>query len=227
MISAAVLPVLLQTDTWIYPVSAVGLTALICILQLISVKAGAHLSESYQPLPAVSADRVKNGPTDPVHGCSQRGCASSRLEILCLASAAGGFYRNVRKIRKTGKECENRNSHHTLRCGKSALCRLLIAEKADLPLAAAAFAAAVLFLLAMRTMRLWTPPAGAMAILPMLIGADQILWYPVQVFGGSVVLILAASVLSIQEKIARLIRTCPSGSNRDGTGISAMSFLWF
>lgn len=54
MISAAVLPVLLQTDTWIYPVSAVGLTALICILQLISVKAGAHLSESYQPLPAVS-----------------------------------------------------------------------------------------------------------------------------------------------------------------------------
>ncbi len=57
MISAAVLPVLLQTDTWIYPVSAVGLTALICILQLISVKAGAHLSESYQPLPAVSADR--------------------------------------------------------------------------------------------------------------------------------------------------------------------------
>ena len=74
MISAAVLPVLFQTDTWIYPVSAVGLTALICILQLISAKAGAHLSESYQPLPAVSADRVKN----------------SCIRILCMAVLSAG-----------------------------------------------------------------------------------------------------------------------------------------
>ena len=194
MISAAVLPVLLQTDTWIYPVSAVGLTALICILQLISVKAGAHLSESYQPLPAVSADRVKN----------------SCIRILCMAVLSAGvlplgwkfcvappllvaFTEMSEKSVKPGRSAKIAILI-TLCAAEGALCRLLIAEKADLPLAAAAFAAAVLFLLAMRTMRLWTPPAGAMAILPMLIGADQILWYPVQVFGGSVVLILAASV---------------------------------
>lgn len=166
MISAAVLPVLLQTDTWIYPVSRCRTDSSDLYFAADQRQSGSAFERILSAIArCICRPGEKQLYTDPVHGCSQRGCASSRLEILCCASAAGGFYRNVRKIRKTGKECENRNSHHTLRCRR---CSVPPADcgKADLPLAAAAFAAAVLFLLAMRTMRLWTPPAGAMAYSP-------------------------------------------------------------
>ena len=61
MISAAVLPVLLQTESWIYPISAVSLTGIVCILQSISVKAGVHQKVNYVPADPVSTAAVKKG----------------------------------------------------------------------------------------------------------------------------------------------------------------------
>ena len=194
MISAAVLPVLLQTDTWIYPVSAVGLTALICILQLISVKAGAHLSESYQPLPAVSADRVKN----------------SCIRILCMAVLSAGvlplgwkfcvappllvaFTEMSEKSVKPGRSAKIAILI-TLCAAEGALCRLLIAEKSRSASRRRSLCGSSAVSACYEDDETVDAAGRAMAILPMLIGADQILWYPVQVFGGSVVLILAASV---------------------------------
>jgi hypothetical protein len=54
-----------------------------------------------------------------------------------------------------------------------------------LPLTLAAVAAAVLMILILTKLKAYVPPAGALCILPMLIPAEKVMGYPLQILAGA------------------------------------------
>ncbi len=184
MISAAALPVLLQTESWIYPISAVSLTLVICGIQMVLEKKSCYPEVRYSPGPPMSAETAKEG----------------ILRILCAAAAAAVVLPIgwrfciappllVAFTELSGKSGAGKNPYKVV--ALVALCaaegtamRLLIAEKAGMPLTLAALMASAGFLLLMYLFKMWMPPAGAMAILPMLLKVEYLPLYPLQVLMG-------------------------------------------
>ena len=77
------------------------------------------------------------------------------------------------------------------------LCRFLLTIRLGLPLALSAVAAFLLLLLVFRVFRQYFPPAGALAILPMIIPMEALSWlFILQVAIGAAVFIVASIFLS-------------------------------
>ena len=71
-------------------------------------------------------------------------------------------------------------------CGLAgAVCRYVIHMSLNLPLTLAAVAAAVLMILILTKLKAYVPPAGALCILPMLIPAEKVVGYPLQILAGA------------------------------------------
>ena len=200
MISAVALPVLLQTESWIYPLSAVGLTLVICWIQMLLEKKGAYPEVNFQPGQPISRESAKDGGLRIL-------CAAVIAAVVlpigwkfCIAppllvaftelSGKGGAGKNPYKVVALVSLC----------AVEGAVMRLLLAEAAGMPLALAALMASAGFLLLMYLFKMWMPPAGAMSILPMLIPAENLILYPLQVFAGISVLTALAMILFQKRK---------------------------
>ena len=71
-------------------------------------------------------------------------------------------------------------------CGLSgAICRSVIHLSLGLPLTLAAVTATVLMILILTKLKAYVPPAGALCILPMLISAEKVAGYPLQILAGA------------------------------------------
>ena len=185
MISAMVLPVLLGTTSWVYPVSAVAMTVIIVALQFFFEKCSISEKEPFSPTPLPS----KRDSLDMLLRIILAGilifAAVSTGWQLCVAPpllvAFTEFSRRNCKARKTPVKTILLVS---LCAGAGALCRWTFSIMLGLPLALAAAAATAVTLLLMKGMKQYLPPAGAMAILPMLLPQERVLLFPVQAFIG-------------------------------------------
>ena len=189
MISAAVLPVLLGTESPVYLVAAITLTGLILLVSLLLERMGLRQAESFQPLPA------------PDGAVLRRTALKCVLGTACIVLALGLRFRfavapPMLVAFTEFMNPENKAKQQPLQaiglvfaCALAgALCRLLFTERLGLPLwTSTAAACGVAVLLMLRT-QMFLPPAAALTVLAMLIGADVLPLYPVQILVGITVL---------------------------------------
>ena len=185
LISAAVLPVMLGTESLGYLVAAVSLTALILLFSLLLERVGIRQRSSYRPVP-------------PPEGLAWvRILLRCALGVGCIALAVAlrAKYMAAPPMLVAFTEFMNpesrAKSHPVKAVSLIALCaaagaasRLALSVELGLPLTVSAIAAAILLLWLLREFQLLLPPAGALAVLAMLIPQQDLLQYPVEVFLG-------------------------------------------
>lgn len=198
IISAAVLPVLLGTRGWVYPVSATVLALVCVLLRLYLEHCGYARRELVRPHRGVWGGvwaflmRVTFVAiwTTPAVACS---CPFAAAPPLLVAYTQ--FSRRRNPIRR-----------HPLKavlpvviCACfGAVCRGVFTEWAGWSVGISVALATVGVTGYFRVTRFYFPPAAAMAILAFLIPADQLWLYPAEAFAGIAALVYAERFLTVR-----------------------------
>lgn len=200
MISAMVLPILLGTTSWVYPVSAVAMTALIVGLQFFFEKYGICQKESFFPTPWPSKrDSLDMFLRIVLSGIFIFAAVSTGWQLCAAPPLLVAFTEFSRRNCKARKMPVKTVLLISLCGGAGALCRWAFSIMLGLPLTLAAAVAAAVTLLLMKGMKQYLPPAGAMAILPVLLPQESILLFPIQVFVG-VSMLMGMALLFFRNK---------------------------
>lgn len=196
MISAAVLPVLLGTESVIYPISAIVMTTLVMLAELALTKAKLRGEEEFVPVPLPE----KRDIADMLLRIGLAGIVAVAALFagwrFCIAPPIlVAFTEFSRRTCGARKKPVLAVSVIFACAAAGALCRGLFCVWLGLPLTIAAVAAMIAVLAVVRGTGLYLPPAGALAILPMIIPEDALLLYPVQVLVGTGAFMAAALFL--------------------------------
>lgn len=194
-VSAIVLPVMMQTKSFIYPISAVVLTILVIGFHQLFLKMKIREDEEYIPVMLNSKDDI----------------IDTALRIVCVAIV--GFvaiYFNYKFIiappllvaftefSRPRNKVRNKPIKTVLVITGCALVgslsRYLLTIKLELPLTLSALIATLIMLLILTYTKMYMPPVGAITILSMIIPQSSVITYPLQIFVGSVVIILLSRV---------------------------------
>lgn len=194
-VSAIVLPVMMQTKSFIYPISAVVLTILVIGFHQLFLKMKIREDEEYIPVMLNSKDDI----------------IDTALRIVCVAIV--GFvaiYFNYKFIiappllvaftefSRPRNKVRNKPIKTVLVITGCALVgslsRYLLTIKLELPLTVSALIATLIMLLILTYTKMYMPPVGAITILSMIIPQSSVITYPLQIFVGSVVIILLSGV---------------------------------
>lgn len=194
-VSAIVLPVMMQTKSFIYPISAVVLTILVIGFHQLFLKMKIREDEEYIPVMLNSKDDI----------------IDTALRIVCVAIV--GFvaiYFNYKFIiappllvaftefSRPRNKVRNKPIKTVLVITGCALVgslsRYLLTIKLELPLTVSALIATLIMLLILTYTKMYMPPVGAITILSMIIPQSSVITYSIQIFVGSVVIILLSRV---------------------------------
>lgn len=194
-VSAIVLPVMMQTKSFIYPISAVVLTILVIGFHQLFLKMKIREDEEYIPVMLNSKDDI----------------IDTALRIVCVAIvgfvaiyfdfkfviappllvAFTEFSRPRNKVRNKPIKTVLAITGCAL---VGSLSRYLLTIKLELPLTVSALIATLIMLLILTYTKMYMPPVGAITILSMIIPEISVITYPLQIFVGSVVIILLSRV---------------------------------
>lgn len=194
-VSAIVLPVMMQTKSFIYPISAVILTILVIGFHQLFLKMKIREDEEYIPVMLNSKDDI----------------IDTALRVVCVAIvgfvaiyfdfkfviappllvAFTEFSRPRNKVRNKPIK-----TVLVITCCAlvGSLSRYLLTIKLELPLTVSALIATLIMLLILTYTKMYMPPVGAITILSMIIPEISVITYPLQIFVGSVVIILLSRV---------------------------------
>lgn len=193
MISATTLPVLMGTETIIYPISAVTMTLLTVLSQYILERSGRYEHEKFTALPRPDASRWL--------------CAAVRTVVaavlafplihlglgLCVAPPLLVAFTEFSNPESGARRKPLKTVLIIIGCAVcGAALRYLLCVLARLPLTAAAALSVLVSLIIMRAAKQYIPPAGALGMLSMIIPADALLLYPLEIAAGASVFMLAA-----------------------------------
>ena len=193
MISAAALPVLMDTETIIYPISAVTMTLLTVTAQFLLEKFGRYEHEEFTPLP--TPDRFK------WLSALLRTATAAVLAVpvihfgvnFCVAPPLLVAFTEFSNPAGKARSKPVKTVFIITGCALSGgIFRLVLCELLPLPLTVAAILSVACALVIMRSAGQYIPPAGALAVLPMIIPAKALLIYPAEIFAGASLLMLAA-----------------------------------
>ena len=184
-VSAVILPIMMQTESFVYPASAFVLTLIIVALHTLFLKCGIRSDEDYVP-------KRLNSKTDYID-------AVLRVISVGIVGAVAFMsgYRFViappllvvfTEFSRPGNKACNKPFKTiavvTLCAVIGAVCRYFINISLGMPLAVAAAVAAVLLLAVIHKSRMFMPPAGAITILAMIIPETAVMTFPVQILCG-------------------------------------------
>lgn len=194
-VSAIVLPVMMQTKSFIYPISAVVLTILVIGFHQLFLKMKIREDEEYIPVMLNSKDDI----------------IDTALRMVCVAIV--GFvaiYFNYKFIvappllvaftefSRPRNKVRNKPIKTVLVITGCALVgslsRYLLTIKLELSLTVSALIATLIMLLILTYTKMYMPPVGAITILSMIIPEISVITYSLQIFVGSVVIILLSRV---------------------------------
>lgn len=201
MISAAALPVLMGTETYIYPLSAVTMTALTALAQYILERCGRYEAEEFHPLP--KPDRRKwicagirsveaGALAFPLIHFSVQFCIAPPL-LVAFTEFSSPQSRARAKPLKTVLII-------TACALAGALLRLILCIRLGAPLTLGISLSVAAALLVMALAGQYIPPAGALGVLPFIIPQEAVLVYPAEIFCGAAVFMLLA--LCFREKVS-------------------------
>lgn len=196
LISAIVLPVMMQTTSFVYPIAAFFLTLAVILFRKIFDKTGIKTKENFVPIKL----NLKSDIADTV------------IRIICVAVIGYiAFLCNIKymvappllvvftEFSRPKNKARNKPIKPILvltSCAfVGAFTRFLINISFGLPLTIAALAATVIMLIILHYSKMYMPPVGAITILSMVISEEILFTYPLQIFLGSVVFILLSRIL--------------------------------
>lgn len=181
MISAVVLPVMLGTTSWVYPVSAVVLAMVIVRARRALERAGVCEVEPFAPQPLPGRADVSALAFGIVAGGAWLAAAIAAGVPFCAAPPLLVAFTEL-----TRPACPARQRPWltvlvvALSATAGVLARAVLPRILGLSLTLAAGVAALASLALMSATGRFLPPAGAMAILPMLIPASQFALFPLE-----------------------------------------------
>jgi len=191
MLSAAALPVLMGTESVIYPISAVVMTFISGMTGSLLEKAGLVEKNDFTPLP-IAPDWLNIGVKVVCAGLVAFAAISLGIKFAVAPPLLVAF----NEFAKIEAPPRKRPVTAILLTGGCALAgtvlRLVLCSVLGLPLTLAAALAALSALILMDLTKMYLPPAGAMGILAMLIPASAVVFFPVQVLAGISVLMVMA-----------------------------------
>ncbi len=193
MLSAAVLPVMLQTSSIIYPIAACILTASVLLVREILIRCGIRERVPFEKLPS---------PTP--NACLQAALRWLIASVVIFAALRCGFrfaaappllvaFTEFWKPDAVSRKRPVAVISLLTLCAASGAClRYLLCVQLSLP----AFVAAILTMLSvfgiMQGLKLMLPPAAAIAILAFLIPASALPLFPLQILCGIAILVGAS-----------------------------------
>lgn len=200
-VSAIVLPIMMQTKSFIYPISAFVLTLLVILFHDLFLKAGIREDEDYIPVMLNSKDDI----------------IDTAIRILCvgvigfvaiyfnlkfiiappLLVAFTEFSRPRNKVRNLPVKVVAVITSCAL---VGSLSRYLLSMKLDMPLTVSALVATLVMLMILTYAKMYMPPVGAITILSMIIPESSVVTYPLQIFIGSVVVITLSRILFMKRQ---------------------------
>ena len=202
MISAAVLPALMNTSSIIYPISAVTMTILTVLAQYILERTGIYNSEKF-------VFRPKPEPFELA--CAAARTAVAALIIFpsiyfginfCVAPPLLVAFTEFSNPRSKARKKPVKTVLIIVCCAfVGAMLRYLLCILVGFPLILAAVLSTAFSVILMHIAGQYIPPAGALGILPMIIPSGSLLIYPVEIAAGAAVFMLAAICFRKKDKI--------------------------
>ena len=202
MISAIALPVLLGTESAVYPIAAFLLTVLILGCHVLLEKGKIKAPIDFTPIKAQRQDWAD---------------AVLRLMLVLFTAWAAiemgwrfmiappllvAFTEFSKKESGARKIPVKAVAAIGLCALVGAVCRYLIVMEWHLPLTLAGLIAAIGMILILTRLKAFIPPAGALCILPMLIPEEAVLSYPFQIFAGAALfMILSLTIFRNKEAV--------------------------
>lgn len=195
MISAIVLPVMLQTRGLIYPVAALILTAFIAAIRIALEKCAVKECNDYRPAPKPQA-------TDWLAFIYRTAlvlifsflCVRMNSKFSIAPPLLVAFTELCKPDCPAGKKKPQVVLLVSLCAAIGAMARFVLVMNLGFSYTAAAMVIGILIVVLIRAFKLYFPPAGAMAVLALLIPDNAVLMYPLEVCGGIIVLALCAEL---------------------------------
>lgn len=204
MISAIVLPVMLQTETVIYLISAVLLTSLILLSRFLLEKQGILEETGYKKEKLPQIKEYKSAALRMVIGTVVIFVAVN-LDVKFVV--APPLLVAFTEFSKPSCGARKKAVKAVALIGGSALMGAVFRYVFCMwlgifPLYLAAAATMLTVILLMKKIGMFLPPAGAVSILAMLIPESAVLWFPVQITVG-VAVAMGAALLFFREDTGR------------------------
>lgn len=192
VISACILPVMLGTESIIYPVSVFCISAIVAIVQ--KIMENYQIREPYQH---------KSNEIDRIYELKKW----SLLFIIFAVIAVIPVYKNMLYIIAPPMivtfaelSCSKRTIKQILKIYAvlvfasviGTASRLILNIHFNLPLTISAIIAVILILTVFRLLKTMFPPAGAICLLPMILNSDGLIKYPFLIAVGGIVIIISA-----------------------------------
>lgn len=209
LVSAIVLPVVLRTDSLVYPIAAFVLTLLVILLRTLLEKLGIREDEPYAPLPRPSAGAITMAAVRAVMILLLAPLCVRFGVLYLIAPPLLVFFTEVTSAEnpKPAKTPVSTVLFLTLCALAGASSRQLLCVHFALPVSLAALLASLLSLVIVYIFGMTVPPAGALCMLAFLVPEQSLLTYPLQVLAGAALFMLTARIkIASARKSAPLLR---------------------
>ena len=195
LVSACMLPVLMGTESWVYPVSVAGLSAIFGLVRRGMERAGWRQPDAYGPPAAVSGRELGGW-------CGMLVCVAA---VAFLAAAVSAVYLVLPPLVVTFVEFVRSKAGFRNRpvqvvglltgaAGAGTLCQWVEHDLWGWPEWAVALTAFGIMLVVFERIGKFFAPAAAVSLVPLVVPREALPWLPVQVAAGSVLLVAAALV---------------------------------
>ncbi len=203
MISAAVLPVMLQTETPVYIASAVILTALILLCRMVLEKADILEKNEFAPLPKPDLEVYKKVIFRTLFGSAMIVSALFTDFRFAVAPPLLVAFTEFSNPKSKARSVPIKAVALITLCGLfgAALRYALCVKWNILPLYAVAVITILCVIALMKAFSLFIPPAGAISILAMLIPDDALIMFPLQIFVGSTIIMIIAKLFFKEKSV--------------------------
>lgn len=197
LISATILPIIINSDSWLYPIFATFMSVLIIAGQAFLEKYGYRECYVYQPL-AVDIKETLSLDIKRFIVLAIVALIGLQLDLPFMIApplivAFVELSSNHPKLRHNAIKL----LLITFICSFSgAYVRIIVSEIFHLPLTLCAIIIVIIMLIVMNKYKLFFPPAGALAILPLLIGPTKLTIYPLVIVAGFVIFTISAFIIT-------------------------------
>lgn len=197
LISATILPIIINSESWLYPIFATVMSILIVTGQTVLEKFDYRSCFEYVPVVTPLKETV-NLNIKRLLFLALLAFIALRLNLPFMIApplivAFVELSSNHPKLRHSALKL----LLVTFLCSfGGAITRLLVSETVQLPLTISALIIVMIMLAVMAKTQTYFPPAGALAILPLLIDADLLVIYPFIIGLGFIFFIIGAFIIT-------------------------------
>lgn len=197
LISATILPIIINTESWLYPLFAIFMSILVVLGQKFLEMGGYRKPLEYQP--------VQVNWIETINLNIKRLIALAIITLIALSLDLPFMIAPPLIVAFVELSSNHPKLRHnainllivTFICAFSgAYVRLIISELWNLPLTLCAVIIVVIMLVVMNKTKIYFPPAGALAILPLLIGPTKLTIYPLVIATGLILFIISAFIIT-------------------------------